>query len=74
MSNTWIQPEILTVPEVAAMLRVVEKTVYTMVQGGEIPAFKVRGQWRFIRTDLAQWIESKKYGTVRGLHGGSQDE
>jgi excisionase family DNA binding protein len=44
--------EILTVIEVAALLKVADKTVYTMVQQGELPAFKVRGQWRFRRADI----------------------
>ena len=52
--------EILTLPEVARLLKVAEKTVYTMAQKGELPAFKVRGQWRFKRADLDQWIEQQK--------------
>jgi excisionase family DNA binding protein len=52
--------EILTLAEVAQMLKVADKTVYTMAQRGEIPAFKVRGQWRFKRDDLDQWIEQQK--------------
>lgn len=51
---------ILTVAEIAVLLKVAEKTVYTMGQRGEIPAFKVRGQWRFKRDDLEQWIERQK--------------
>jgi excisionase family DNA binding protein len=52
--------EILTLPEVAGLLKVAEKTVYTMAQRAEIPAFKVRGQWRFKRVDLDRWIEAQK--------------
>ncbi|WP_081852948.1 helix-turn-helix domain-containing protein [Bosea sp. 117] len=52
--------EILTLPEVASLLKVAEKTVYTMAQRAEIPAFKVRGQWRFKRIDLDRWIEAQK--------------
>lgn len=52
--------EILTLPEVAQLLKVAEKTVYTMAQLGELPAFKVRGQWRFKRVDIDQWIEEQK--------------
>jgi excisionase family DNA binding protein len=52
--------EILTLPEVAQLLKVAEKTVYTMAQKGELPAFKVRGQWRFKRDDLDTWIERQK--------------
>lgn len=52
--------EILTLPEVAQLLKVADKTVYTMAQKSELPAFKVRGQWRFKRVDLEQWIEHQK--------------
>ncbi len=52
--------EILTLPEVAVLLKVAEKTVYTMAQRAEIPAFKVRGQWRFKRVDIDRWIEQQK--------------
>jgi hypothetical protein len=31
-----------------------------MAQRGEVPAFKIRGQWRFKRDDLDQWIEQQK--------------
>jgi len=51
--------EILTLPEVAQLLKVAEKTVYTMAQKGELPAFKVGGQWRFRRADLDVWIDAK---------------
>jgi excisionase family DNA binding protein len=52
--------EILTLPDVARLLKVADKTVYTMAQEAQIPAFKVRGQWRFKRTDLDRWIERQK--------------
>jgi len=48
--------EILTIREVAALLKIGEKTAYTMAQSGELPGFKVRGQWRFRRSDIDQWI------------------
>lgn len=37
--------EILTLPDVAKLLKVGQKTVYTMTQNGAIPGFKVGGQW-----------------------------
>lgn len=52
--------EILTLPDVARLLRVAEKTVYTLAQRGELPAFKVGGQWRFKRLDIDRWIEERK--------------
>ena len=52
--------EVLKLKDVADLLRVGEKTVYTMAQTGELPAFKVRGQWRFTRKDIDEWIEKQK--------------
>jgi excisionase family DNA binding protein len=63
--------EILTLPEVAQLLKVAEKTVYTMVQQSELPAFKVRGQWRFKRIDIYQWIEQQKAAS-RETNGASR--
>ena len=50
----------LTVREVAAFLRVDEKTIYRLVTKGDIPGFKVLGSWRFQRHDLEQWIQVRK--------------
>lgn len=52
--------EVLKLKGVAALLKVGEKTVYSMAQTGELPAFKVRGQWRFSRKDIDAWIEQQK--------------
>ena len=46
------QDDILTIPEVASLLKVAEKTVYGLAQKGDLPAFKVGGQWRFLRTAI----------------------
>jgi excisionase family DNA binding protein len=56
--------EILTVAEVAVLLKVAEKTVYTMAQNAELPCFKVRGQWRFRRLDLDAWMEAQVAGAA----------
>ena len=58
--------EILTLPEVAQLLKVAEKTVYSMAQKGLLPAFKVSGQWRFKRTDIDAWIEQQKLEAPKG--------
>jgi excisionase family DNA binding protein len=55
-----VNAEILTVQEIAALLKVADKTVYTMAQRQEIPAFKIRGQWRFKRDDIDSWIAKLK--------------
>lgn len=55
--------EVLKLKDVAALLKVGEKTVYSMAQAGELPAFKVRGQWRFSRKDIDAWIDQQKRTT-----------
>ncbi len=45
---------------VSELLRLGEKTVYSMAQRGELPAFKVRGQWRIRRADLDAWINAQR--------------
>lgn len=52
--------EVLKIKDVATLLKVGEKTIYSMAQSGELPAFKVRGQWRFSRKDMDEWIEKQK--------------
>jgi len=49
--------EILTLKEVAAYLKVAERTLYRLAQDGKLPAFKVGGSWRFRRADIDQWIQ-----------------
>jgi len=63
--------EILTLKEVAKLLKVAEKTVYTMSQTRELPAFKVRGQWRFRREDIDRWIDQQQ---AKVPAGGEPDE
>lgn len=52
--------EIMTLKEVAAYLKLAEKTAYKLAAEGKLPGFKVGGSWRFKRTDLEKWIEEKK--------------
>ncbi|MCK5681210.1 helix-turn-helix domain-containing protein [bacterium] len=60
--------EILKIKDIATLLKVGEKTIYSMTQSGELPAFKVRGQWRFSKKDIDMWIEQQKT-TLQGLEG-----
>ena len=66
--------EVLTVRDVADVLKVGTKTVYTMAQNGELPAFKVGGQWRFRRADIDRWIQAQlDAGTGAGRTRSGQD-
>lgn len=54
--------EILTLKEVAAYLKLAEKTAYKLAAEGKLPGFKVGGSWRFKREDVQNWIEEQKLG------------
>lgn len=53
------EPEIMTIEEVAAYLRVSERTVYDWAQKGEIPGGKIGTSWRFRRKDIDAWVGRK---------------
>ena len=46
----------LTVEEAAKYFGVNPSTVYRLAQRGELPAFKVGGQWRFSQDVLETWV------------------
>ena len=52
--------QILTLKEVAAYLKLAEKTAYRLAGEGKLPGFKIGGSWRFKREDLEAWIEDNK--------------
>ena len=53
---------ILTVREVAAYLKIKEKTAYRLAAEGKIPGFKVGGAWRFRQQDIDSWIDAQSAG------------
>jgi len=57
--QTGVEPA-MTVRDVAALLKVDEKTIYRLVTKGDLPGFKVLGSWRFQKSDLNAWIETQK--------------
>jgi len=48
--------KILTLAQVATLLRLHRSTVYRMVKRGEIPAVKVGRVWRFSQDALDTWL------------------
>ena len=51
--------EIMTIEEVAAYLRVSERTVYDWAQKGDLPGGKLGTTWRFKREDVENWVNSR---------------
>jgi excisionase family DNA binding protein len=52
MTATAERPELLTLNELAAYLRVGRRTAWQLVNDGAVPAVKVGGQWRIPRAEL----------------------
>jgi excisionase family DNA binding protein len=58
--------EVLTLEQVAKLLRLHRSTVYRMVKRGEIPALKVGRVWRFSKEALDAWLRGVGRLQARG--------
>ena len=65
MSNS----QVLIVQEVAEILNLAEKTVYSMAQAGELPAFKVRAKCRIRKVDFGKWMAEQAAAPHRDRDG-----
>lgn len=59
MENVPYMDEVLTLKQLAEYLKVNEKTIYRLIAGKKVPAFKVGGAWRFLRGDIDGWIKQQ---------------
>ena len=55
-----VDDKILTLKEIADYLKLTERTLYRLTQGGKLPGFKVGNSWRFRLRDIDNWIERQK--------------
>ncbi len=51
---------ILEAHEVAALLKLRHSTVLDLSRRGILPAFKIGKHWRYRRSDLEDWIASRR--------------
>ena len=51
-------PDVLTIYETSAYLRIPLSSMYKLAQEGKIPCQKVGRHWRFRRQALDRWLES----------------
>ena len=49
----------MTVAEIAELLRVSKMTVYRLIEGDEIPAYKFRRSYRVDKRDVAEFVRSR---------------
>ena len=52
--------KLLTVPEVADLLRLTPKGIYALVEGRRIPFVRVSNRLRFLRCDVARWLQENR--------------
>ena len=48
--------ELMTATETCRFLKIPQSTLYRYLRRRHIPAFKLGNEWRFVRSDLEQWI------------------
>lgn len=57
-----MSPDLLTVEEVAALLRCSTRTLYAQAKKGRIPgAIRVGSLWRFNRQALENWMSGARF-------------
>lgn len=55
-----METDILTIRELAAYLKMAEKTLYRLAAEGKVPGFKVGGAWRFRKSEIDKWIKAQE--------------
>jgi nitrogen PTS system EIIA component len=57
----------LNVRQAAELLSVSEKTVYRWIADGQLPTFRVSGQYRISRAELVEWVTTNKLNASPAL-------
>jgi PTS system nitrogen regulatory IIA component len=50
-------PDLLTAKQLAEYLQLSSRSIYRLLERGDVPATKIGGQWRFRKSDVDQWID-----------------
>lgn len=54
-----MESDILTVDELHSYLKIPKPTLYNLAQHGRIPAAKIGRHWRFRKSAIDEWIDSR---------------
>ena len=52
--------DVMTIRELAAYLKMAEKTLYRLAAEGSVPGFKVGAAWRFRKSEINKWITEQE--------------
>jgi excisionase family DNA binding protein len=55
------ESKLLTIAEVASMMRVSKMTVYRLVHGGDLPALRVGRSFRVLEEDVNEYLRKSFY-------------
>lgn len=68
-------PDVLTIKEAAAFLRLSERSLYELARGGRVPAAQIGGKWLFPRRQLERWLsaEAAHLADLPAILAGSHD-
>lgn len=58
----YVGEPLLTVREVAAMMRVSNMTVYRLIKSGQLPAVRVGKNFRIRESDMNKYLEDRAVG------------
>jgi excisionase family DNA binding protein len=58
MSQITDAPEVLTLDEVAAYLRLPKETIVRQVAQGYLPGRQIEDTWRFLKAAIDDWLRS----------------
>lgn len=61
-----MKTDVMTIRELAAYLKMAEKTLYRLAAEGTVPGFKVGGSWRFRKSEIDKWIKAQEKFTLEG--------
>ncbi len=64
--------DFLTVPEVAARLRVTAMTIYRWIEDGRLPAMQIGKHYRIRSGDLDEMLDSSRVGLDRADPWGAE--
>ena len=59
MQNRDAVGEVMTVKDLSEYLHCNQSTIYRLLKRGELPAFKVGSDWRFMTAEIRSWCKKK---------------
>lgn len=64
MNQFTTLPEVMTLQEVAAYLRLPEDTIERHALQGQLPGRRIEETWRFLKAALDEWLRAQDSRTV----------